>query len=435
MRRHRPGVPPWVTAAAGVAQAVGALVFPSATEAEANAAAELTAGYTDNLLRQPDGEDEVPVSLGLAGNWKKSTRHLIADVEGRVDGITYLNNTFDDEVFGQLDASATWWPAPERFSWVLENVYGQVASDPFAPMSPENRQNTNVLSTGPDWFIPMGDRTRLHLGGRYGSVQYEESVDDNTRLNGMAGIDRAISSSSQLGLGLNSVWVDYDAAAVLQADYDRHEAFASYEFTGEQETAFGVNAGYTWLSRDADDSSAPFLEVSLSRSVSPSTTLRLNLANRFSDPGDQFAAGGLPGSAPGTDPGVIPQAGVFEERSGRAVIDFQRERTSLSFAVEIADELYETADRRRYQALLTAERRMTRRLTGRAEIIWLRNEYEFDGLDRSDTDTEYRLELRRDLGERTSIGVVAQHASRASDDPVNEFDETRGYLVLSYALR
>ena len=98
-------------------------------------------------------------------------------------------------------------------------------------------------------------------------------------------------------------------------------------------TGLTVNAGYTWLSSDAGDRSAPLLEVLLSRQLSSSLELQLELASRFSDAGVDFAAGGLPGSGAGTDPGVIPQGGVYEERSGRAVIDFQRSRTMLSFAV------------------------------------------------------------------------------------------------------
>jgi hypothetical protein len=162
----------------------------------------------------------------------------------------------------------------------------------------------------------------------------------------------------------------------------------------------------------------------------------LELASRFSDAGVDFAAGGLPGSSPGTDPGVIPQAGVYEERSGLATIDFRRQRTSLGFAVRLADETYETEtlDRRRYDLQLTAERRMSRRLTGTARVRWSQDEYQSSGLDREDTDTEYRLEFRRELGQRSSVAVIGLYASRSSDNPLIEFDETLGYFVFDYSL-
>jgi hypothetical protein len=162
----------------------------------------------------------------------------------------------------------------------------------------------------------------------------------------------------------------------------------------------------------------------------------LQLTNRFSDAGLEFAAIGLPGSGPGLNPGLIPQAGVYEERRGLATVDFQRQRTTLGFALGLAKEMYETTalDRRRYNVQLTAERRMTRRLTGSAGVLWARDQYESGGLDREDTDTEYRLEFRRELGQRSSLAVVGLYASRSSDDPLSEFDETRGYLVFDYSL-
>jgi hypothetical protein len=418
---------------------VGTLAPPVATLAEVNLNAEVTAGYTNNLQRQPEGEDEVPASLGLVGIWVETTRHVAVDVEGRVDGITYFNDTTDDEVVGQLDASLTWWAVPERFAWVVENVYGQVATDPFQAISPENRENTNFFSTGPDWYIPFGERMRAYLGGRYGMARYELSDTDSERLLGTAGIDRAVSSKSRMGIQMSSESVDFDSA--LQSDFDRQEVYARYEFSRDQQTGglpsgLTVNAGYTWLDGDAGEDSAPLIEVLYSKDLSSSVRVGLELASRFSDAGLEFAAGGLPGSGAGTDPGVIPQAGVYEERSGLATVDFQRQRTTLGFGVRMADESYETSalDRRRYDLRLTAERRMTRRLTGSAGVLWSRDQYESGGLDREDTDTEYRLELRRDLGQRSSIAVIGLYASRSSDDPLVEFDETRGYLVFDYSL-
>ena len=78
---------------------------------------------------------------------------------------------------------------------------------------------------------------------------------------------------------------------------------------------------------------------------------------------------------------------------------------------------------------------MTPRLTGLASARWTNNEYESDGTDREDTDNEYRLEFRRELGRRSSLSFVGLYASRSSDDPSNEYDEIRSYVVFNYSLR
>ena len=148
-------------------------------------------------------------------------------------------------------------------------------------------------------------------------------------------------------------------------------------------------------------------------------------------------AGGAPGSVVGIDPGVIASGGGFETRGGRGVIEFERSRTTLGLGIGVTEELYETEtlDRRRYDVQVRAERLMTPRLTGLASARWTNNQYESDDADREDTDYEYRLEFRRDLGRRSSLSFVGLYASRSSDDPLNEYDEIRGYVVFDYSLR
>ena len=154
-----------------------------------------------------------------------------------------------------------WWAVPEQVAWVLDNVYGQITIDPFSPIGPANRQNTNFLSTGPDWYVRLGDRTRAYLGGRFGSAWYENTDDDSERLLGIVGIERAVASSTRLGMEVSTESVDYDS--VLQSDFDRSEAYVRYQYSRDEQHELTVNAGYTWQSSDADDRSAPLLELLL----------------------------------------------------------------------------------------------------------------------------------------------------------------------------
>ena len=315
---------------AAVALALGALTLHDSASAEVNLSVEATAGYTSNLLRVPDGDDDYPIALGLAGTWTEDTRHLSADVEGRVDAIRYLEGRYDEQdVLGQLDGSVIWWAVPEQVAWVLRNVYGQVTIDPFTPIGPANRQNTNFLSTGPDWYVRLGERTRAYLGGRFGSAWYENTDDNSERLLGIVGIDRAVASLAHVGVEVSTESVDFDS--VLQPDFDRSEAYVRYQYSGDDEHGLTVNAGYTWLSSDADDRSAPFLRVLLFRPLSASIDLQLELFSGFSDASTDFVAGGVPGSVVGTDPGVISSGGPYESRGGRGVIEFERSRTTARF--------------------------------------------------------------------------------------------------------
>ena len=436
MNRPRPDVLSRRKAGATAVLALAVLALPESAVAEVSLDVEGTAGYTDNLLRVPNGDDDVPVSIGLTGTWTENTKHLSADVRGRVDAIEYLNDTYPGDVLGQLDGNVTWWAVPEKFALVLDQAYGQISTDPFVPIGPANRQNTNYLSVGPDWYIPIGERTRAYLGGRYGSVRYEETSDNNSeRLIGIVGMDRAVSAQSRLGVQASAEQLDYESDA--QADVDRNEAYVRYEFSRGALPELTVNAGYTWLSSEDYERSAPLLQLQLSRELSSSVNVQLELVSQFSDAGRTFAAGSSSSSPGGIDPIVIPEGGVFEERGGRGLVEYRKARTMLSFEVGMYDELYESSslDRRRYDAEVRAERRMSQRMTGVASAAWSTNDYQSGGEERQDTDSEYRLELRRELGRRSSLSLVGLYASRSSDDPLVEFDETRLYAVYSYSLR
>ncbi len=133
--------------------------------AEVNLTVEAIAGYTDNLLRVPDGDDDVPVSLGLTGTWTENTRHLSADVEGRVDGITYLNDTYDDGGPGPARWLGDLVGGAGAVRLVLDNVYGQITTDPFSPIGPDEPAEHELPVDGPGLVHPAG-RADASLSGR-----------------------------------------------------------------------------------------------------------------------------------------------------------------------------------------------------------------------------------------------------------------------------
>ena len=69
-------------AVTGVAVALGVLALHDSANAEVSLSVEATAGYTNNLLRQPEGDDDYPVALGLTGTWTEDTRRLVGRRRG-----------------------------------------------------------------------------------------------------------------------------------------------------------------------------------------------------------------------------------------------------------------------------------------------------------------------------------------------------------------
>ncbi|HEY8549716.1 MAG TPA: hypothetical protein VIL35_07170, partial [Vicinamibacterales bacterium] len=127
---------------------------------------ELGVGESDNLNRDAAALRSDMTILGLGFGARRNTRlvrgALAGDVELREYGAEGLAD--DDEVLGSIDGVLELHVVPDRFRWDAESNFGQVRTDPSAPVGPENRERTTVFSTGPRLSWPVGGRNTLEVG-------------------------------------------------------------------------------------------------------------------------------------------------------------------------------------------------------------------------------------------------------------------------------
>ena len=294
----------------------------------------------------------------------RTHRHVDRDYEapvGRRRGPGGWHQVFERHVsttrsWASSMARVTWWAVPERFALVLDNVYGQIATDPFSPIGPENRQNTNFLSTGPDWYIPLGERTRAYLGGRYGVGAVRRSTDnDSERLLGIVGIDRAVSSYVATG-GAGQHRVGGFRLGAADGLRPERGVCPLRVLPRAQLPELTVNAGYTWLTSDAGRSfgalargaAVPAGVVQRRRAAGTGQSI-LGCRRRVRR---RRIAGFRRRHRPGSHPRRRCLRGTQWSRDHRFPAISGRRSASRSAC---ADELYETAtlDRRRYDAQVT----------------------------------------------------------------------------------
>jgi uncharacterized protein (PEP-CTERM system associated) len=156
----------------------------SSTVARADIGWSLDAGtvHTDNAtLAHSGGPSDTVTSVGGAVAWEIKSRRLEAALNGAGGFLHYLNDTYDNNFLGRATGNAVLQLVPERISWTVTDTYGQIATDPFAPDTPQNRQNVNVFSAGPDFNLRLGSQTRLQIEGRYGDTRYQDINQIDTR--------------------------------------------------------------------------------------------------------------------------------------------------------------------------------------------------------------------------------------------------------------
>ena len=393
------------------------------------------AGYSDNIGRtstaeQSDSMGTAELQLGFTQN----TRKLEADLAANLAYFEYFDNTYDSEVIGNLQGTATVRIVPERFNWTFEDNYGQVRSDPFAAVTPDNRENVNYFATGPELFFKLASQTRLELSGRYSKVTYEDTQLDSDRYSGLVSVLRSLSSASTVSLNVQQERIEYDVD-LAGADYDRQSAYLGYAIAGSR-TRATVDLGYTRLKQTGNEEDGLLLRLEASRRVTASSTLSGRAGREFSDSGNAFRSqqglGGVDVVDVGTQ-STTQTLNPFISTYGGLGWDFARRRTGWGVGAYFYDEDY------RQQSSLDAKR-----ILGTAYVyrdlssnmrLSLGGDYsdnDFDVATNDYRETSVSAGLTWQLGSKLWLNLEYQRFDRSSDVATGEYEENRGWLRLGY---
>ena len=391
-------------------------------------------GHSDNIGRVSSNEqDETIAAAGLRFSVDQRSRRLEADAIGNFSYAEYLDDTFDSELLGNFAGTARFAIVPERLEWLAADNFGQTLNDPFAPATPDNRENINYFTTGPDVTFAFGSQTRLRLGARYSLATYEDLPLDFATRSGEAAIVRMLSPASELSLNVRAAQTDYDQAA-LNADYDQNEAFVRYDVTGAR-TSLALDLGYTEIEREsvADKESGLLLRLDATRRLSASSTATLNAGREFSNSGSAFAdmqgIGGI---------GLVTVSGrqtaqPFTNTYATLGWDFARQRTSMNAFVSWVEQSYDAvmaAD----QTLLSAGTQLRRELSPATSVIfhalYTQSDFQQPGADYDDLNSGLTFGWR--ISRSVSLNATYDQLRRSSDGAAGDSTENRVWLSLAY---
>ena len=408
----------------------GMLLSVSPAWADLNYGIEAGVGYSDNIARvDVDETDETIGTLGVNLRWLENTRRLNADATVDLSYFEYLDNTFDSEVLGTANGLIVLGILPERFTWLFQDSFGQAQSDPFAPSTPETRENLNYFTTGPTLNFNFGSNTSLRLTGRYSATTYERSPLDAERTSVGAALARQLSASSEVAFNVVEEGIDFDAPA--STDYDRRNAFLSYQLDGAR-TDITAEAGYTWLERDepgSEDTGGSLLNLSVIREISASSNLHLSLGTQLTDAGESLRGSLESGAVGGADITASPDP--FENRSVSLAWNFSRNRTDFSLGASWNEDRYEEQtqfDRTR----LSYEATFTRRLSPNLDfgLLATMGDEDFDtaGLDSEEVTMGANLTWR--VGRTIGFRLTVDRYDRNTSNGTGEYVENRYFLTV-----
>jgi hypothetical protein len=416
-----------------------ALISAAVAMSQAHAATTLTLDvgveHTDNVGRvevDPESETIGTAGLGLAIDTKRP--RLSAEVGADLEYRRYLDDTFDPEVVGGVDATLGFAIVPDRFVWMLEDNYGQISNNRLVADSPDNRQDFNYLSTGPDITLPVGARNSIFVSGRWSDSYYEEAGQDSTGVDASAAFIHKLSEMTNLSLNGSWSQIEYDNEAF--EDNEIREGFLRFDGTGVK-TSLAVDVGYTEATRgDRDPSDGWLFRLDATRQLSARTSLEVSAGSEFQDAGQAFR---LDQQALGIQPGngdVLPVADVFRNNYLYLGLTAALDRTTVNVTIHGNQERYEeqdTFDRDIVGASFSIERAVTPRLTLGVEGDYSKEEFVV-GPDVGFDEWFAGLTMDWQLTSAWSLRATGHYFEGSGDGIARNYDETRGFIGVRYSM-
>jgi hypothetical protein len=434
---------------------------PAALAATLNYGVDAGIGETDNV--------------NLVGNDKTSQTIAIADVDfslleqrrlfdvnatGAFSYLDFLQGAYSPELVGRFDGTARYALIPERLIWVLQDDFGQAQIDPFAPVTPANRENINYLSTGPDLNLRLGGLGFMDVTARYVRTEYQTSPFNSNRISGGVGVGRSLSASSNISLQVSTERVLFENT-VLNTDFNRSSVYGHYEVAGSR-TEFKADLGATQVDEAGTSLTGPLAKLQLSRKISDGAKLIFSVGRDITDASTSFsglqsgALGGIgtvgaigTGSAGATGPtspfgatgsvgtiGTAPAAVTSTNYTityASAGWEYVRNRTTFKLNGQWEKDAYDAApslDLSRGTVQLSVERKLTASLN--AQLIGSIYRTDYANTNFTETDGLIGAVLSFRAGRNIEVKLRADHASRVAEGNGTGYTENRVFLTVGY---
>lgn len=424
-RTHQPYWLPGLLLAgcAGVAQAADdSSVFTLGVGAE----------YSDNIRRVAvNPESDTIVTASLASDLRRATTRYDLGLNTDLAYDYYTGDTYDAELRGNALLDFDVQIVRNRFSWYVEDSFGQLQLAAATPDTPDNRENLNVLTTGPRFTQPIGSRSRFILTGVYEVEDYEQSPLDATVAGGDLSFRHDLSPRQYLELTASKRETRYDDDVAF-GDYDVDEYSITWSATGAR-TSLALTAGQTQTTGEGLDDDSALFAIDAERQVGKYGTLMLTGRSQTVNTADAFRVE-QGGSALDLDTQPIVAVGEpFNFDFLEIGYDLGGSRVNASLRANTERDRYEIAtnnDRDRNALELGVQWQASPIWAWGLGLEYAREHYVTTG--QRFKELTYTLEARARLSRALAVSFGGSLTDRSGAVDANVYDEQRFRIMLTY---
>lgn len=413
-----------------------------AAAADFNYALEYDLEHSDNVgLTVDDSRESAIINTALLGaNYEQTGRSW--DVLARGTGayrrysrdIGSSSDSDNDENIYDGQARMQWHISPHFFSWMVEDYLRHTTINALATESPTNRQQSNMLMTGPNWYIRPSSVDTFTLTARHGKQEFSEAGADNERRWATTNWEHRISAVMSAAAQYEIQYVRYQDDDT-SPDYDRRDAHAQL-LTHAGVNQWHLDYGKTRIERiDDEPIEDDRWSASWRRLFGYESSMSVSFRKGYSDAGMIAIAAGVEALA-----NAIPAGGLdvvvgdlIDERSAR--FDYQRRQATGNLQWYLYD-----VEREFEQNAQLNER--SRGIGGLYDLalsdLWNmqiradHNRTEYTTVSRQDKEEELMLRFTRLISPNTSFAVSYSFRDSRSNDAEFEFKENRVMFLIRY---
>ncbi len=285
------------------------LFFNQASNARRGNYLEADAGlvYTDDVSRMEGGSGDTLALLALVADANRRGTRLDYRLSSDLALAKYLRSDYQTQPFGYLDGAADLWIVPGFFAWTGRETYAQTVIEPFAPVTPDNLEGLNYVTTGPRFTLRPTLRTTITVDGTYSYINSSSKSPlyvnlDNHRYGGDATVSRAFSNTSSVYITGSADKVEF-RDQVENTNFTLRQGLAGYRL-GDSRTVLDVSGGYAQVRvlglvtvqtlrgpRQVPQTQTPsgaIWRLELSRQTSPASRLSLTALKQVTDAANLF---------------------------------------------------------------------------------------------------------------------------------------------------
>jgi hypothetical protein len=336
---------------------------------------------------------------------------------------------------------------PGFFSWVARESYSEAVIQPLAPVTPDNLEAINYVTTGPRFTVRPTLRTTIVLNGNYSYVDSSSKSPlyiniNNHRYGGDLTLSRAFSNTLSAYITGSSQKVTF-ADQVINTNFRQDQAMVGIRYLNAR-TALDVSGGYVRLHETAlttvQTVSGPRERLQqqsprgtnwraeLSRLISPTQRVSLRAVKQVTDAANLFFLN-LDSPVPASLPTRIVSGQPFTDREFGATWRLQANRTSVQVDVLSVSQHYQVTPLSNHDAKIASvlvARQLSPVLNWDIGVAYEHDAYGFGKADTINAITS----LRWRVGPRVNLRFVYAHLTVSPHGS----SENQVGVIASYAL-